>query len=73
MNGECNICNEHALDCKRIKKHYCTAIDNVHSIRCVSFTDNKHWFCLVWIDGSSLLVKYCPFCGESVDSERIKS
>lgn len=52
------------------KKHYCTAVDHPNAnIRCVSFTDTDLWFCLIWIDESSLMVKYCPFCGEKADKK----
>lgn len=50
------------------KTHYCKAVDHPKAhIRCVSVRDSKNWFCLIWIDGSSLLVKHCPFCGENVE------
>lgn len=50
------------------KKHYCKAVDDpLANIRCVSMPDSKKWFSLVWVDESSLLVKYCPFCGQNVE------
>lgn len=50
------------------KEHFCKAVDHSKAnIRCVSISDCSIWFCLFWIDESSLLVKYCPFCGESVE------
>jgi len=62
------IMKEYECDKISPKKHYCKAVDHPDAtIRCVSVIDSKIWFCLIWIDGSSLLVKYCPFCGESVE------
>lgn len=50
------------------KKHYCKSVKHPEAnIRCVNTSDSKKWFCLFWIDESSLLVKYCPFCGENVE------
>jgi len=54
-------------------KHYCKAVDDPKAnIRCVSFIDNDEWFALYWIDESSLLVKWCPFCGQHAESYKEK-
>ena len=51
-------------------KHYCKAIDHPKAnIRCVSMSDNDLWFVLFWVDESSLMVKYCPFCGKKAEIE----
>lgn len=53
------------------EKHFCKAVDHPKAnIRCVSFSDNDQWFCLVWVDESSLLVKYCPFCGKKAGENK---
>jgi hypothetical protein len=52
------------------KKHCCKAIDHPKAtIKCVSLTDSKKWYALFWLDGSSLFVKFCPFCGKNVERE----
>lgn len=52
---------------KSMKKHCCYAIEGRPEFKCVSLTDTNEYFDLVWIDGSRLLVPYCPFCGEKAD------
>ena len=49
------------------KKHCCYAVESSTKIRCESLTDTNRFFDLVWIDGSRLLVTYCPFCGKKAD------
>lgn len=47
-----------------IQKHFCKAVDHPDAkIVCRSFSDSRTWFNLIWQDGSSLMVRYCPFCG----------
>lgn len=45
-------------------EHCCKASDHPDAnIRCVSATDSTRYFYLFWVDGPSLFVEYCPFCG----------
>jgi hypothetical protein len=68
MNYECHCtkCEIEGME----EKHCCKAIDDPKAfIRCVSFIDNSNWFNLIWVDGSSLMVKYCPFCGKKAEKK----
>lgn len=52
-------------------KHNCSPKPDliIPSIKCIGVTDSKRYFDLVWIDGSRLLVDYCPFCGEKANTK----
>lgn len=52
------------------KQHYCNPFPEVvRSFKCISIPDTNKYFDLIWIDGSRLMVEYCPFCGESASNE----
>ncbi len=51
-------------------EHYCKAVDHPKAlIKCIGVPDSNKWLDLVWWDGSRLLVKYCPFCGQKASGD----
>jgi hypothetical protein len=73
VENVCELNASHILDkswelYQEKPKHFCKAVNHPNAnIRCVSLIDSNKWLCLFWIDESSLLVEYCPFCGKKAD------